>query len=337
MPRMKKTAKKIIGLVLSVLFLWLALRKVDWERVPAVLSAADWRILPLMFVSVTIEYLLRAFRWRYILHPRDIPFSHLYGGLILGYMFNNLFPARAGEFVRAWYLGRKGHASFSEAFGSVVMERLLDGICVVSFIAFAVTNFPVSTAVRSGGYTAVGFYGAVLFVILLLQFRRRWIDPVSDVLLSPFPTAWRERIYRLRDSFIGGLSLVRHPKPLWTAIFLSIVAWTASIGSNYISMRMFNLPIGLDGSLLLIAVLSLGAMIPSSPGMIGIYEYCCILVLTDMLGLPREVAVAFGLATHFLTYVYVIIIGLAILTFENLHLADLESAAASDGTQSADV
>jgi len=333
---MKKTAKKIIGLVLSVLFLWLALRKVDWERVPAVLSAVDWRVLPLMIVSVTIEYLLRTIRWRYILHPRTIPFGHLYGGLILGYMFNNLFPARAGEFVRAWYLGRKGHASFSEAFGSVVMERLLDGICVVSFIAFAVTSFPVSTAVRSGGYTAVAFYGAVLFVILLLQFRRNWIDPVSDLLLSPFPTAWRDRIYGLRDSFIGGLSLVRHPKPLWTAIFLSVVAWAASVGTNYISMRMFNLPIGLDGSLLLIAVLSLGAMIPSSPGMIGIYEYCCIIVLTDMLGLPREVAVAFGLATHFLTYAYVIIIGLAILTLENLHLADLETAAASEETEPAD-
>ncbi|OQA06414.1 MAG: hypothetical protein BWY66_01871 [bacterium ADurb.Bin374] len=336
MPRMKKTAKKIIGLLLSILFLWLALRKVDWERVPAVLSAADWRILPILFVSLTIEYLLRAVRWRYILHPRQIPFGHLYGGLVLGYLFNNLFPARAGEFVRAWYLGRKGHATFSEAFGSVVMERLLDGICVVAFIAFAVTNFPVSTAVRSGGYSAVMFYGVVLLGILLLQFRRNWIDPVSDALLSPLPTAWRDRIYRLRDSFIGGLSLVRHPKPLWIAIFLSIVSWVASVGTNYISMRMFNLPIGLDGSLLLIAVLSLGAMIPSSPAMIGIYEYCCIIVLTDMLGLPREVAVAFGLATHLLAYLYILAVGLAVLTIENLQLSDLESAAYNEETQATD-
>lgn len=336
MPRMKKTAKKIIGLVLSILFLWLALRKVDWERVPAVLSAVDWRILPILFVSISIEYLVRAVRWRYILHPRNVPFRHLYGGLVLGYMFNNIFPARAGEFIRAWYLSRKGHASISEAFGSVVMERLLDGICVVSFIAFAVTNFPVSTAVRSGGYTAVTFYGLVFLVILLLQFRRNWIDPVSDFILSPLPAAWRDRAYKLRDSFIGGLSLVRHPKPLWTAIILSILAWTVSVGSSYISIRMFQLPIGLDGTLLLIAVLSLGAMIPSSPGMIGIYEYCCIIALSDMLGLPREVAVAFGLATHFLTYIYILIVGLAALTLENLHLADLESAASSEDTQPAD-
>lgn len=330
MPRMKKAAKKIIGLLLSILFLWLALRRVDWERVPAVLSAIDWRLLPVLVVSITIEYLMRALRWRYILHHREVPFGHLYAGLILGYLFNNLFPARAGEFVRAWYLCRKKHAGFSEAFGSVVMERLLDGICVVSFIAFAVTNFPVSVAVRSGGYTAVTFYGIVLIIILLLQFRRSWIDPVSDFFLSPFPTAWRDRIYSLRDSFIGGLSLVRNPRPLFIAILLSIISWGMSVGTNYICMRMFNLPVGLSGSLLLIAVLSLGAMIPSSPGMIGIYEYCCILVLCDMLGLPREVAVAFGLATHFFSYAYILIVGVVVLAVENLHLSDLESAADSE-------
>lgn len=334
MPRMNKLAKKIIGLVLSVLFLWLALRQVDWKRVPAVLSAVDWRLLPIFFISFTIEYLMRVIRWRYILYPRKVPSDHLFNGLILGYMFNNLFPARAGEFIRAWYLCRKGHAEFSEAFGSVVMERLLDGICVVSFIAFAVTNFPVSAVVRSGGYSAVTFYGIVLIIILLLQFRRNWIDPVSDFFLSPFPTRWKDRVYGLRDSFIGGLSLVRHPRPLVISILLSIIAWGASVGTNYISLKMFNLPLGLDGSLLLMAVLSLGAMIPSSPGMIGIYEYCCIIALTDMLGQPKEVAVAFGLATHFLTYMYTLVVGVAILAIENLHLSDLEAAADSENIAS---
>jgi len=77
-------------------------------------------------------------------------------------------------------------------------------------------------------------------------------------------------------------------------------------------------------------------MIPSSPAMIGIYEYCCIIVLTDMLGLPREVAVAFGLATHLLAYLYILAVGLAVLTIENLQLSDLESAAYNEETQATD-
>ncbi|HEY9071377.1 MAG TPA: lysylphosphatidylglycerol synthase transmembrane domain-containing protein [Candidatus Ozemobacteraceae bacterium] len=324
---MKKWAKKIIGLLLSVLFLWLALRQVDWERVPAVLSAVDWRLLPVLLVSYTLEHLFRAVRWRYILHPREVPLWRLYAGLLLGYLFNNLFPARAGEFIRSWYLKSRGHAGFSEAFGSVVMERLLDGICVVGFIAFAVTMFPVGQVIRSGGYTAVTFYGAVLLVILLLQFRRGWVDTVSDLLLWPFPDAWKRWVYGLRDSFIGGLGLVRHPWPLAVSVGLSLVSWGASLVTYYITIKMFTLPMGMSETLLLIAVLSLGAMIPSSPGMIGIYEYCCILVLTDLLGLTREVAVAYGLATHFLSYFYVLAVGIVVLTIENLHLADLETAA----------
>jgi len=324
---MKSLGKKIIGLLLSVLFLWLALRQVDWERVPVVLSSVDWRLLPVLFISYTLEHLTRTFRWRYILFPRQVPLSHLYAGLMLGNLFNNLFPARAGEFVRSWYLRRKQHAGFSEAFGSVVMERLLDGVCVVIFIAFAVTMFPVSAVVRSGGYSAAIFYGIVFIIILLLQFRRRWIDTISDFILSPFPHTWRDWIYRLRDSFIGGLSLVRHPRALIISVLMSLLAWSVSVASYYISTKMFGLPMGLNEALLLIAVLSLGAMIPSSPGMIGIYEYCCILVMTDMLSLPKEVAVAFGLATHFLSYVYVLVIGIAILAIEKLHLSDLETAA----------
>jgi len=324
---MKSWGKKITGLLLSVLFLWLALRQVDWERVPAVLSAVDWRLLPILFISYTFEHLTRTFRWRYILFPRKVPLIHLYAGLMLGNLFNNLFPARAGEFVRSWYLRHKQHTGFSEAFGSVVMERLLDGVCVVLFIAFAVTMFPVSAVVRSGGYSAVIFYGLVVVLILLLQFRRHWIDTVSDCILSPFPRAWRDWIYGLRDSFIGGLSLVRHPRPLVISILLSLIAWGTSVGSYYISIRMFGLPMGLNEALLLIAVLSLGAMIPSSPGMIGIYEYCCILVMTDMLSIPKEVSVAFGLATHFLSYLFVLAIGIVILMVENLHLSDLETAA----------
>ena len=106
MPTMLKS-KKIWGIILSIFFLWLALQKVDWNKVPAILSRLNYHFIFFMVITYTIEHFLRAIRWKYILANRPLTLKYSYFGIVLGYLINNLLPARAGEFFRAYYLKKK--------------------------------------------------------------------------------------------------------------------------------------------------------------------------------------------------------------------------------------
>lgn len=323
MPAMLKS-KKFWGFLVSIFFLWLALRKVDWKAVPTTLSALDYSWLALFILSYTLEHIARAYRWRAILPGKPLKMKHAYFGIVLGYFFNNLLPARAGEFVRAFYLKKKNTAPASEVFGSVVFERFLDGIIIVTLIVFSLNYFPTTPMVQKASISAIVFYALVLCGILLLQFRRSLFEEITRRLFSLFPQRTAHFLNHARESFINGLGLIARPKLFFRAIILSVVSWSFSIATYYICLQMFNLNLGISEAMLLICVLSVGAMIPTSPGMIGIYEYCSVIALHGILGQTEEIGALFGLVTHSLGYFYILIAGFVILTIEGLSMTDLQ-------------
>ncbi|MFZ2960812.1 MAG: lysylphosphatidylglycerol synthase transmembrane domain-containing protein [Candidatus Ozemobacteraceae bacterium] len=320
-------AKKLIGLVLSLAFLWLALRKVDWAQIPTLARQVKLIFLPLIALSITFEHLWRAWRWKVLLRAREVPFYNLYAGIVLGYLFNNLLPARAGEFVRSMYLGRKKLARTSEVFGTVVLERFIDGVVIIGILACLPLWFTFSPLLRGAIFSAVAFYAVVFVVILLLQFKRAWVDVPLNFLLKPFSETFRARVISMEDSFISGFSLIRNPWHFLGAMGISGIAWLTSLFTIWVHFQMWSLPLDFTAVLLLVAVLSIGSMIPSSPGMIGIFQYCCVLVLADMLGVSREMAAVFGLATHLVSYLYVLIVGVAVMLFEKVSFRELSHSA----------
>jgi hypothetical protein len=315
--------KKLLGFSLSLVFLWLALRRVEWRELPAIFRTIRLELLLPILASILVDHITRAFRWGIILGKEGIPFFNLYAGLILGNLFNNLFPARAGEVVRAMYLGRKGLARTSEAFGSVVMERFLDGIVIMTFISLTIHWFPVSDTIRKAGYSAITFYLTVLVGILVLHFRRRWVKFLLQPVLQRLPTSWAEKATGLLETFSRGFSTLDHPRSLVASIVGSYLSWGLSLLTIWLALQAFSLPFGIRETVLLITVLSLGAMIPSSPGMIGIYEFCCMIVLADLLGQRQELAAAFGLFLHSFSYLVVLLLGIGVLVWENLSLKEL--------------
>ena len=316
-----------MGFLISLIFLWLALRKVDLHEVPRILATAKPEYVALMFLTLPLEFITRAYRWKILLGRLEIPLIRYLCGWIFGMFFNNIFPARAGEFVRSMYLGRKNGIPSSEAFGSVVLERFMDGIVVLSFIALSFSHFPVHANLRSAGFTALGFYLTICVVLIIMQFRPAWPDSVLGVLLHPFPETLKTRVFAIKDSFVKGFAMIRHPSRVLLGLLLSFGTWGLSLVTVWLGMQVFGLAAGFWEALLLISVLSIGAMIPSSPGMIGIYEYCCILALVGVLGMNREVAITTGLFLHVFSYLFVLVAGVGFLFYENLSLKELESEA----------
>jgi len=324
MPAMLKS-KKFWGIIASFLFLWLAFKKVDLNQIPTIISNLRFRYLILICISYGFEHITRAIRWRMILFNRPMSLKHAYSGVILGYFFNNLLPARAGEFLRAYYLKRKQIAPGSEAFGSVVFERFLDGIVLVTFIVVSLQKFNTTPLVRQAGISAIIFYTGILITILLLEFRRSLFDKISSFFLNLLPKALSERLHKMRNSFIDGLALISKPKVFFKALIMSFFTWGLSLFTLWLFLEMFSFGFGIMEATLLMSVIAVGSMIPSSPGMIGVYQFCCVLALNGILGVSASEAAAFGMVCHTFALSYVYIIGFIVLTIEGIKFSEFSN------------
>ncbi len=329
MPAMLKS-KKFWGIVTSFFFLWLALQKVDWKHVPAILGSLRFEFIFLICISYTVEHLIRAIRWQQILFERKFPFKTAYFGIVIGYFFNNILPARAGEFFRAYYLKKNKVSGGSEAFGSVVFERFLDGVVIVTLLVFSMQHFKTTPLIEKASISAIVFYFLVLVGILLLQFKRSLFVKISSAVFNLLPEKFSTKLNTSRDSFIDGLGLISKPLVFIKALITSFIGWALSIGTLWLALQMFSIDFGFTQTALLMSVLAIGAMIPSSPGMIGIYQFCCVITLNGIFGLSNEIAATFGLVCHFIGYSYVLIVGFAMLTHEGMRVEEVSAAENQD-------
>src|SRR5262249_39294369 len=117
-----------LGIVVSVIFLALALRGLDLNEFWAIVRHANyWWLLP----GIVIYFGAlgaRPWRWHYMLrHIRRVPLIRLFPVVVIGYMGNNVYPARAGELLRSYMLKRKEGVPISASLATVVLERLFDG------------------------------------------------------------------------------------------------------------------------------------------------------------------------------------------------------------------
>ncbi len=139
----KQWVHLFIGCLISAFFLWLAFRNVDFKTLWVTLASINyWWTLPFVVVTLLSMY-VRTMRWHYLLLPSyKIPTSRLFSPLMMGFAFNGIFPARAGEFARAYVLGKKEKMPFSSAFATVVVERILDGLTMLFLFAVTLMFLP---------------------------------------------------------------------------------------------------------------------------------------------------------------------------------------------------
>lgn len=319
-------SKNFWGIITSVLFLWLTLRNIELSQVPSILAGLKFQYVPLILMSLVLEHLTRAVRWQVILHNRPMGLKHAYFATVLGYFFNNILPARAGEFIRAYYLKKKDIAPSSEAFGTVVFERFLDGIITLGIMCFSLQHFTSNPIMKKAAVMTLAFYSLILLAIILIYFKKGSIQRIGRFFFSYLPQKAEHLCNQSLDAFMQGMIIIAdRPRVFFKAMLWSVIAWSITLLTHWLYLQMFPIQISLVSVSFVLVVLAIGSMIPSSPGMIGVYEWCCLLALHKILGYPAEIAATFGLVTHAIAYLWVGLQGVSILTLENLSLKELKN------------
>lgn len=318
-----------VSAVLTLLFLYFAFRGTNPSELAAALAGADYWWILANFLALMSSHLLRALRWRYMLFPLkpDIGLRNLFSALMIGYMLNNVLP-RAGELGRPYVIGRLERISAGGAFGTIVVERIMD---MVSFLILVASlpflyrgplreSFPWLT--QSGVILAAIILPATA-VIVLLMWRRDLADALLVRLTRILPRGAGSRVERLTHSFLDGFSFLKTPRHFSVIGVLSVLIWGLYAVMTWCGLRAFGLDdeLGLAGAVVVLAISSIGVAIPT-PGSTGTYHAFASQTLIALFGVANATALSFATLTHAVGFVSSTLFGLYYFVTDRITLGD---------------
>jgi hypothetical protein len=326
----------VIGLLMTVVFLVLVFTNVDWQKMGAALRTANYLYVVPAFLLTFTGYLVRTVRWQIILAPtKRVSFASAFAVLMIGFTANNLLPARIGELVRAYALGRKEGLSKSLSLATIVVERVFDGVTIMGLLAALslVYDLPSWGQVLARGGALV--FGTAMVGILLLLVQEERTLRFLEILLRPFPARLGKAVQRIARFFIEGLHALRSGGSLLRIVGLSLLVWSLESASYLMLIMGFHLPIEgvsrIYAAVFLLTVINLGNIVPAAPGYAGSFEFFAIQALTTFNGgVTNEMALALAAVSHSYQYVLVTGFGLFFLWRLGLSLRSLQQVAQQD-------
>ena len=233
------------GLAASAAFLVVLVFQVDLEELQESLSSANYVYVAPAIALYFVALYFRALRWRYLLSPIGaFRVGRLYSVVVIGYMVNNLAPARLGELARAYLLSRREECSAGAALATITVERVFDGLTLLAFAALAAPWLVALGLFRGyGGLSqgAAGFLAAAivaLFVagllVLTLLAKQTTGHPIITFALRFVPgNRGKDRVQNLIDGFIQGLAILSSPRKHLAVFLLSLPGVVAGRGHVY--------------------------------------------------------------------------------------------------------
>lgn len=333
---MKKTDRGKLKLVLSFLIGTLLLVGMLWyvglNRLWTAIGQASIMWLIISALTLLPVYLLRAWRWRTLLKPvkNAVGISSTFWTTSIGFMTNTLIPIRLGEFIRAYILGEKEKVSFASGFSSIVIERTLDLLGLVTLGLVALLILPQGTGTPSwlvDSLKAVSGFVAVIIVILILGTKKEnavlgLLDRILTLL--HVPSRAKDRLIEFAKSLIAGAKGVcQSPKILLTALASTWVLWLAQFLGLYLVFKAFNYPAAITTILLGAVIVYLTSILPATPGSMGTYEAYWTLTFLG-LGLTQiDMLLAMGLVNHLIAFTATITLGCVGVIWLGLSFEDI--------------
>jgi len=314
-----------LGLMVSLVFLWMAFRKVEWSSVINSWSAASPMFMLIGVALLIAAWLISAIRWKVILSPSPgLTILDTFSFITIGYLANTILPLRLGDLARATLIGRQRQIGISRSLGSMALERLMDIITLLAFILLLTLVMEIPHFVQAGLATMTGGALIMLVGVVILSFHREKLPILQRVIGWIVPEHMAARIVTIIDRFSRGLDVIKHPARLIVVFLLSIAAWVVTGFATYIWLQAFNLEIPWFAGIFVLVVVNLGSAIPSSPGYVGVYHYLAVLALS-VWGIERSPALAYAIGTHALNMLANVGLGAFFLAKEGVSWRDLRS------------
>ena len=323
--------------LLALVFQWIE----NPREIPSHIAQVPWHIHVIFILASLGNMVIRAYRWRALLPDHKLTGAECNGPIFIGFMFNSLLPARAGEFARSVALSRKKSIPFASVLGSVVLERVFDGFLLLASLALVFgllgTSLP-EEAVEFGEHTisaetvkhATTFLAISVVVLLagivsvLFPGPRRLIEATARAIL---PAKIAEPGVMQLEKLVAGFRALHSPNAVIEVSLWTVVVWvTVALSLWIVGFGFDNVAMSFAQAWAIMVFICIAISLPASPGYWGLYELG-VIVAFKTLGLGDEaVALSYSIVIHFWQYVSIVIAGLFFLWIEGFKMSQLKHA-----------
>jgi hypothetical protein len=265
----------------------------------------------------------RAIRWRYLFPPRSDP-PGLVVAIMIGYMINNVLPLRAGEFARVYVVAHRWGHGFWTTLGTVVVERVLDGMTVVLMLGILVLLIPLPPFMQWGAVVMLAVNMVAVAILTTIACRpalarsaarwafRRW-PRLQSLATSAF------------DRFARGLEGIRSASHTLPLLIWTVAAWTIPAIEAWMVLRAFDLSLSWVAPWVVLVFVGVSVSIPAAPGFIGVF-HAAAAIAVSLFGVARAEAVGYALILHAAQFVPVTLVGWLLLLREQVSLTEVSRA-----------
>lgn len=301
--------KTVLSLLIAAAFLWYTIEHMlqdaagsipngnVWSAIwESILQLPWWGIVGYIFFFLVV-HLARIVRWVYQVQPLgEHDSKKVFRICSVGFGAIIILPLRLGEIVRPIMLARESDISFSQALGTTVVERVIDGLVITGLLFLSIWTAPeqVPLFVRSTGLISLFVFLGASLGLALFAIKRAWMIWLLKQTFGRISTNIFEKLQQLFIGFVDGISSLNSSRTLLPFLALTALYWTANaIGMWFLAMA-FGLQLPLFAGFGLLSMLVVGIMIPAGPGFLGNFQ----LFLSEALKLylPISVIGATGLA-----------------------------------------
>ena len=321
------------GLALSCAGLWWALKGVGIDQLKEDLSNVPWLLVLAAGAMSVGGSVMRSYRWKIGVDCyTPVKFRRVCSAFFVGIFGLNVIPLRVGESLRVYVLGKNSSLNYSPIFATVVFERVMDGLTVMTIFGTALLVLP------GADYTQ--FLGRVPKEALLVipamfavglgilysfwKFPNAWISGLGRLFRAVGRRA--ETLPKTAEQFSAGLIIFSNRKRLVTYIFWSFAAWFMMGFYLYVTGLILDLPLSLTQAMVVLTATVVGAMIPAAPGFVGTYHAFCKKTLTAF-GVPASKALTFAVVSHAVPFIAHVLIGFVCVMRENIRISEISAQA----------
>jgi uncharacterized protein (TIRG00374 family) len=320
-----------LNLGVSLFFLDFVFAEIDPAEVGRAMATADYGMLLLAMAMIIIHIYFRTVRWQWLLKPLgEVAFWPACRAFLIGITGNTILPARAGEFLRAYVLGRSTGLAKTGVFATLVVERIFDGLTVLLILLIAIV-----LGVRDERMQLIGLLGALFYVgvmvgLVVFMVKRHWADAIINKFLPP---ALAQQILGVLDGFSSGLAVLKNPYQLVMVTFWNMLTWGVILASFWFALQAFDFgsPVPWQAPMLMLPAMALGLTVPAAPGGLGLVQAAIKLTLDlTYAGLPmaanfQESVAAAGILIHLVQFAPEVIPGIFCFMYEGLSTREVSA------------
>lgn len=324
-PPRWSAAAYLSALAFTLGFSYLALRGVRLGAAAGALQRSDyWWLLPALG-ALALASLTRALRWRCLFTAAQRPPLRAIGSaMMLGYLYNNILPGRAGEVARVVALRRATGLPALEITGTALLDRVYDvlGILIMFFCTqpwLPRVGWLGTVALTAGVAAAALLVGMPILALGGEQMLSRLLRP-----LARLPWLSEARLRRSAGELTRALSGLRVPRIALAALGWTLIGWLMSALVAYLLTIGSHLHLGFSAAVLVATAIGLAMILPAPPAAIGLFEGAVLLAL-HAFPVARSAALSYAMVLHLVNFAPLVLVGLLVLYLSSRHSRSRES------------